>query len=754
MIRIFIAYSSKDLVFKEEIRKRLRPLQRAGKVDIWDNYDIEAGKNWDSEVKEKLANSDLILLLLSPDALDSEYFYEVEAPIALARHQEGDAIAVGVLLRPCSFRHTPFEFGKYELVPKKGYPITDSRWHNADEAYLTIFEAVDLLVEKLESWRNGGNSEVQRLEKEEAEKVERNEAERQTFEKKRLEKETLFAKAAAINIDQGAKEQKKQEGAELKKAAEEEQSQQEKEQTPIDTLHGKMLKSGGKEADEIIKRLGLDSVDLFAGFFHGKNKAGAAAAQHEDKIIGIDFGGTNIRVALSGKVLPNDEGAKATPSFVGFLDNGGIKIGAPAKRQMLFNFKRSISSVKRNLNLGRDFTVDGKQYTPEDICAILFKKVREFAEDAAGESIRRAVFAIPVYFSPAQLEMIQSAAKTAGFEAVVMMNEASAAALAYGLHHKRDSLIAVCDYGGSEFNFSVLEAREGVFETKYWESVKNSGGEAFDNLIVDWLAEDFKKQENVDLRKDTLAHQRLREAAEKAKIELSTFADTEINLPYITAVDGIPKHLLAKLKRTQFEQMIKPQLENAMEICYRALRQSSDLTRLTINYVVLCGGSSCIPMIQKKMRDFFGPKIVSNQIPPDEAVVIGAAFLGDLLTRRRGYAAHVLSHSIGIETYGGVFDVVIARNTPLPTSVIKTYSTASDNQLQVEIHVLQGEDPESKNNTSLGRFILDGILPAPRAVPQIEVTFEVDVNGVFSISAIDKGTGKKQNIRIESSTMS
>jgi molecular chaperone DnaK len=476
-------------------------------------------------------------------------------------------------------------------------------------------------------------------------------------------------------------------------------------------------------------------------------------------------------------VIANDEGARTTPSVVGFLDNGERKIGAPAKRQAITNPKRTVSSIKRFMGMrhsesggeinrvpykvvkGDNDTVrvdiDGRLYTAQEISAMVLQKMKKVAEDYLGEPVTEAVITVPAYFNDSQRQATKEAGAIAGLDVKRIVNEPTAAALAYGLDKRdKDVKIAVYDLGGGTFDISILELGGGVFEVKSTNGDTHLGGDDFDQVIIEWLAEEFKRQENMDLRKDPMALQRLKEAAEKAKIELSGSAETEINLPYITAVDGVPKHLVMKLSRAKFEQMTDSLVQRTLEPCRKAL-QDAGMKPGDIDEVILVGGSTRIPRIQDEVEKFFGKK-PNRSVNPDEVVAIGAAVQGAILSGNAGVKDMVLLDvtplSLGIETMGGIYDVVIEANTTVPTKKSKTYSTASDNQPQVEIHILQGERPMAKDNRPVGRFILDGIPPAPRGVPQIEVTFDMDANGILSVSAVDKGTGKQQSIRIEAST--
>ncbi|MBK8922794.1 MAG: molecular chaperone DnaK [Saprospirales bacterium] len=497
------------------------------------------------------------------------------------------------------------------------------------------------------------------------------------------------------------------------------------------------------------------------------------------KIIGIDLGTTNSCVAVmvgnEPVVIANDEGARTTPSVVGFLDNGERKIGAPAKRQAITNPKRTVSSIKRFMGMrfserseeagrvpykvvkGDNDTcrveIDGRLYTPQEVSAIVLQKMKKVAEDYLGETVTEAVITVPAYFNDSQRQATKEAGAIAGLDVKRIVNEPTAAALAYGLDKRhKDMRIAVYDLGGGTFDISILELGGGVFEVKSTNGDTHLGGDDFDHVIIEWLASEFLKEEQVDLRKDAMALQRLKEAAEKAKIELSSGQETEINLPYVTAVDGVPKHLVKKLNRARFEQMVDHLVQRTLEPCRQALKDAG-MQGNEVDEIILVGGSTRIPRIQEAVEKFFGKK-PNKSVNPDEVVAVGAAIQGGVLS---GSVTDVLlldvtPLSLGIETMGGVYDVVIDANTTVPTKKAKSYSTASDNQPQVEIHVLQGERPMARDNRSVGRFILDGIPPAPRGVPQIEVTFDIDANGILSVTALDKGTGKQQNIRIEAST--
>jgi len=497
------------------------------------------------------------------------------------------------------------------------------------------------------------------------------------------------------------------------------------------------------------------------------------------KIIGIDLGTTNSCVAvMEGNepvVIANDEGRRTTPSVVAFMDNGERKIGDPAKRQAITNPRRTVASIKRFM--GNRFSeisgeaghmayqvvkgdndtvrvqIDDRHYTAQEISAMILQKMKKVAEDFLGQEVTEAVVTVPAYFNDSQRQATKEAGEIAGLTIRRIINEPTAAALAYGLDKKhKDMTIAVYDLGGGTFDISILELGEGVFEVKSTNGDTHLGGDDFDRIIIDWLADAFKSQENIDLRKDPMALQRLKEAAEKAKIELSSSVETEVNLPYITAVDGVPKHLVVKLSRAKFEQLADNLVQRTLAPCQKAL-EDAGLSKNDIDEIILVGGSTRIPRIQQAVEDFFGKK-PSKGVNPDEVVAIGAAIQGGVLS---GDVSDVLlldvtPLSMGIETMGGVYDVVIEANATIPTKKSKVYSTAADNQPSVEIHILQGERPMARDNRSVGRFILDGIPPSPRGMPQIEVAFDIDANGILNVSALDKGTGKKQNIRIEAST--
>ncbi len=497
------------------------------------------------------------------------------------------------------------------------------------------------------------------------------------------------------------------------------------------------------------------------------------------KIIGIDLGTTNSCVAvMEGNepvVIPNSEGRRTTPSIVAFTENGERKVGDPAKRQAITNPHKTIFSIKRFMGETFDrvskevervpykvikgdnntprVQIDDRKYTPQEISAMVLQKMKKTAEDYLGQEVTEAVITVPAYFSDSQRQATKEAGEVAGLTVKRIINEPTAASLAYGLDKKdKDIKVAVYDLGGGTFDISILELGDGVFEVKSTNGDTHLGGDDFDQKIIDWLSEEFKKDEGVNLKKDPMALQRLKEAAEKAKIELSSSSETEINLPYIMPVDGVPKHLVRKLSRSKFDQLTEDLVKATIEPCKLALKDAG-MNASDVDEVILVGGSTRIPAIQKTVQDFFG-KTPSKGVNPDEVVAIGAAIQGGVLTGevKDVLLLDVTPLSLGIETLGGVMTKLIEANTTIPTKKTETFSTAADNQTSVEIHILQGERPMANQNKSIGRFHLDGLPPAPRGVPQIEVIFDIDANGILHVTAKDKATGKSQNIRIEASS--
>ena len=497
------------------------------------------------------------------------------------------------------------------------------------------------------------------------------------------------------------------------------------------------------------------------------------------KIIGIDLGTTNSCVSvMEGNepvVIPNSEGRRTTPSIVAFTENGERKVGDPAKRQAITNPEKTIFSIKRFMGETFDrvtkevkrvpykvvkgdnntprVKIEDRNYSPQELSAMVLQKMKKTAEDYLGQEVTEAVITVPAYFSDSQRQATKEAGEIAGLVVKRIINEPTAASLAYGLDKKnKDIKVAVFDLGGGTFDISILELGGGVFEVKSTNGNTHLGGDDFDHKVIDWLAEEFKKDEGIDLRDDSMALQRLKEAAEKAKVELSSSTETEINLPYIMPVNGIPKHLVKKLSRSKFDQLTDDLVKATIEPCKIALKDAG-MQPSDIDEVLLVGGSTRMPSIQKTVQDFFG-KVPSKGVNPDEVVAVGAAIQGGVLTGevKDVLLLDVTPLSLGIETLGGVMTRLIEANTTIPSKKSETFSTASDNQSSVEIHILQGERPMANQNKSIGRFHLDGLPPAMRGIPQIEVIFDIDANGILHVTAKDKATGKSQNIRIEASS--
>lgn len=731
-VEIFLCYARKDQAMLNELRTHLVPMVRLNLINIWQDVDISPGAAWEEEIDKHLSTAHIILLLISPDFMDSDYCYSKEMIKAMERHERGEAHVIPVLLRSVYWQGAAF--GKLQVLPTDARPVT--KWQDRDDAFFDIAEGVRKVAEEwISVWL--------------------------AYEQARQQEE--LAREQARQQEELAREQARQ----REELAREQARQQEE-------LTAQRVR---QQQDWAAIQRELELVRL---------------RRHEDRktpiieksadIVGIDLGTTNscIAVVIAGRplVIPNAEGVRTTPSIVALNSKGEWLIGEAAKQQAITNAESTIYSIKRFIGrkyddpeVDRDkrsvpykvicadngdawVEIEGKPFSPIEISAKILQKLKSDAEAYLGKPVTQAVITVPSYFNDEQRQATRDAGKIAGLDVLRIVNEPTAASLAYGLDKKKDERIAVYDMGGGTFNISILELGDGIFEVKSTNGDTHLGGEDFTQRVMHWLADEFRKEHDIDLRQDRMSLQRLKEAAEKAKKELSSLMTTEINLPFITSGASGPKHLNKVLTRATLEQLVEELIEKSNTPVTKALSDAC-VRGSEINEVVLVGGQTRMPAVEALVKRIFDRE-PHRGVSRDEVVAAGAAIQAGVLAGQTGLEEilllDVIPFSLGIETLGGVFTRLIERNTTIPTQKSQVFSTSSDGQASFEVHILQGEREFAKDNRSLGCFTLDGIPPAPRGTPQIEITFDIDQDNTLRVSARDKGSGREQNMTISVSS--